>query len=186
MGVQVCLDGSALSDCDCTGGGAAGTGHVAGQGAGGGHDAGGHNNTTTHADAATDDDGGLVAGDGGAGAGGSTGSDAAVADAGADASTAQPTTYSGPCKNDKACPGDEQCETVGSLSYCTGECMKNSDCPDPESGKAMPVCVGANVLLSQPGTCALSCGLLSGDCPNGMECSDVLVLPGECVWDGTI
>jgi hypothetical protein len=116
--------------------------------------------------------GGGTAGVGGAGVGGNAGS------GGKDAPT-----YDGPCNNDKGCPGAETCERAGGVSYCAAECMKSSDCPAAKSGKATPTCVGANVLLSQPGTCALSCGgLLAGACPNDMECSSLLLLSGTCAW----
>jgi hypothetical protein len=96
-------------------------------------------------------------------------------------------SYSGPCNTDKGCPGKEICVHTGKVSYCAATCMKNSDCPDPSDGKATPTCVNANILLGQPGNCALNCGgLLAGECPAGMACSDLLLLSGECAWQGTI
>ena len=184
-GVQRCGAADAGNACDCSGSGAFNT---AGTSGGGGGTAG--STTAAHDDAGgVNHDAAVSGNDDGGSAPGS--SDASV-DSGTGSSgghDAGPGDYSGPCNNDKSCPGSDTCvHMVGvSVSYCAASCMKSSDCPTPANGKATPICVGANPILSQPGTCGLNCGgLLAGDCPTGMQCSDLLLISGQCAWKGTI
>jgi hypothetical protein len=183
-GVLACGAGASSPTCDCSAAG--GTNNAGSSGGGGGAsgstaiaDGGANTGNAGKSGNMSDDDGGSAS---------DASSDAASNGGnGKDSGSSAAATYSGPCNNDKGCPGDETCVHSGMVSFCAGSCMVDKDCPKPDDGMATPTCSGANPLLGQPGYCALYCGgLLAGDCPHGMECSALLLLSGECAWKGTI
>jgi hypothetical protein len=173
-GQILCDADSGVMVCECLGDGgvtrdaASAPAHDAGGNHG--NDAGAHS-TGSHDDAGNptlDDDASVQA------------SDAAIH--GGNGKDAGGVSYAGPCTSDKQCPGADTCTHGVGVSYCASICTKDSQCPAPTDGSATPTCVGANPLLGQSGTCALSCGTLNGKCPRAMQCSALLILPGECVW----
>jgi len=92
----------------------------------------------------------------------------------------------GPCDADEDCPAGHCVNGIGgptgSFGFCSFACTKTPECPAPDSGDGVAICI--EWYGKESFVCAVPCEAQGVVCPAGTECvSEALAVLGDfCAW----